>query len=50
MYEDQLRNNWPGLVKETEELCEKLKKEDVNETVVPKKWWMRPAKRWRMLH
>ena len=41
MYDDQLRNNWPGLVKETEELCEKLKLEDVNETDVPKKAYAR---------
>ena len=32
MYEEQVSNNWPGLAKETVELCKKLEIEDVNTT------------------
>ena len=32
MYKEQVRNNWPGLAKEAENLCEKLNIEDVNTT------------------
>ena len=32
IYEEQKRHNWPGLNKETEEICKRLDIEDVNET------------------
>ena len=37
MYEEQVRNIWPGLSKEVEELCEKLELENVNDTEMTKK-------------
>ena len=36
MYIKQVMNNWPGLAKEAEQLCAKLKIEDVNTTSKPK--------------
>ena len=36
MYREQVKNNWPGLAKEAEQLCEKLQVEDVNLTSKPK--------------
>ena len=36
MYREQVKNNWPGLAKEAEQLCEKLQVEDVNMTSKPK--------------
>ena len=32
IYEEQKKNNWPGLSKETKEICKTLNIEDVNET------------------
>ena len=32
MYREQVQNNWPGLAKEAEQLCEKLQVEEVNMT------------------
>ena len=37
VYEEQKKNNWPGLAKETKEICERLEVEDVNETLMSKK-------------
>jgi hypothetical protein len=37
IYQEQVRNNWPGLAKESEELCEELGVEDVNLTHLGKK-------------
>ena len=37
MYLEQLKNNWPGLARETEDICEYLGIEDVNKTGL--KWW-----------
>ena len=33
IYEEQKKNNWPGLIKETKEICKALDIEDVNETM-----------------
>ena len=33
IYEEQKKNNWPGLSKETKEICNALNIEDVNETM-----------------
>ena len=32
IYEEQKKQNWPGLAKETKAICEKLKIEDCNIT------------------
>ena len=37
MYDEQVRNLWPGLAKEAEKLCEQLELEDVNKTELTKK-------------
>ena len=37
MYEEQKEKSWPGLAKETKDICERLKVEDVNETTKSKK-------------
>ena len=37
MYQEQVRNSWTGLARETEELCEELNIENVNETELQKK-------------
>ena len=37
VYEEQKRENWPGLAKETQEICEELKIENVNITSQNKK-------------
>ena len=37
VYEEQKRENWPGLAKETQEICEELKIENVNTTNQNKK-------------
>ena len=37
MYKVQVENGWPGLAKETKEICEKLKIEDVNKTKLSEK-------------
>ena len=44
MYMEQMKNNWPGLAKESEQLCEKLQIQDVNETAVSKKVFSKIAK------
>ena len=36
VYEEQKSKNWPGLAKETALICEELKIENVNETLIPK--------------
>ena len=36
MYREQVRNNWPGLAREVEDICEQLGIENVNETVLSK--------------
>ena len=36
MYEEQVRNNWPGLAREAEDICDQLGIEDVNETRLSK--------------
>ena len=36
MYREQIRNNWPGLASEAEDICEELGIENVNETVLSK--------------
>ena len=36
MYREQIRNNWPGLAREAEDICEQLGVEDVNVTVMSK--------------
>ena len=36
MYLEQLKNNWPGLARETEDICEYLGIEDVNKTGLSK--------------
>ena len=36
VYAEQLARGWPGLAKECKEICERLKVEDVNETVMSK--------------
>ena len=33
MYEEQKEKSWPGLAKETKDICERLKVEDVNESI-----------------
>ena len=33
IYKEQKKNNWPGLIKETKEICKALGIEDVNETM-----------------
>ena len=45
MYVEQVENNWPGLAKETEELCEKLEVEDVNITSKTKTVYAKELKR-----
>ena len=32
MYEEQVKNGWPGLAQETEQICKELYVENVNET------------------
>ena len=39
MYSEQVKNNWPGLSKEAEELSEELGIENANETSLPKKMY-----------
>ena len=36
MYREQVRNNWPGLAREVEDICEQLGIENVNETALSK--------------
>ena len=36
IYREQVRNNWPGLAREVEDICEQLGIENVNETVLGK--------------
>ena len=36
MYEEQVRNNWPGLAREAEDICDQLGIENVNETRLSK--------------
>ena len=44
MYEEQVRNNWPGLAKETAEICKELLLEDVNTTDKGKAEYKKEAK------
>jgi hypothetical protein len=37
VYEEQKRNGWPGLAKETRQICEQLGMEDINEATIDKK-------------
>ena len=37
MYTEQVRNNWPGLAREAEDICEQLGIQSVNETLLNKK-------------
>ena len=37
MYYEQVKNNWPGLAREAEDICEQLGIQNVNETVLSKK-------------
>ena len=36
MYREQVRNNWPGLASEAEDICEQLEIQNVSETVLSK--------------
>ena len=36
IYKEQVRNNWPGLAREVEDICEQLGIENVNETALSK--------------
>ena len=36
MYREQVRNNWPGLAREAEDICEQLGIQNVNETLLSK--------------
>ena len=44
MYKEQVKNIWPGLAKETEDLCDILCIEIVNETELPKKMFYKIIK------
>ena len=45
MYKEQVKNIWPGLAKETEDLCNILCIENVNETDLPKKMFYKIIKK-----
>ena len=40
-YKEQIKNGWPGLASEAKEICKTLKIEDVNQTVLGKKEFMK---------
>ena len=41
IYKEQIKNGWPGLAQEAKEVCEKLRIEDVNQTKLGKKEYMK---------
>ena len=44
IYDEQLEYDWPGLVKESRDICRKLEIEDVNETPMMKKGYKKAIK------